>query len=525
MISARFYDMSMTLNGVSVLSSEATEIWVNVTTDFYEMVHNTGVVVVTDTDETTSTGASSRRQWKLQRQRYLQTQGIEDFSTIITYQTQSRTTNDENNNTLGYFQEVSYIKTSDSAPSAARLIQYPFLDEVLNRFYVDTLRASNPAFSGMKGPVPVPTISTTTTPTTPSTDNKASGSDTNNDKNGLSLAAIAGIVIGIVFLLALLFLACQYRSSSNYNHNSRRLESTSGYRDDQNDNNSGRGGRAPPGGDNEASGSRTPRSDDFHDDAPNNKKRSYDCFNCFFALLHAFQSWNVNTHSHPCCFFASIHPYNSMTKYPRPCVYLYVNSSDTQRRPSANDNMFFAENEEYSEQYDDDDAGGSYYHSQQHDGDEDRDGPADLGPKLRDNEELLVIQAPSGWLGVVIGKYICVCTSPSPACAFSYAGGTADRSHRLLLPPFFLFIFDHVCPDTPNQNEPPVVHDIKESSAIFGILQIGDRLIAIDDEDVTQMTATQVSKVISKKAANPVRLLRVIRTKNDDDDEDSIEIV
>jgi C-terminal processing protease CtpA/Prc len=100
---------------------------------------------------------------------------------------------------------------------------------------------------------------------------------------------------------------------------------------------------------------------------------------------------------------------------------------------------------------------------------------------------------------------MCVCTaSPSGVCECL---GT-DRAHHLLLS----------YPDTPDEDGLPTVHDVKESSAIFGILQLGDRLIAVDDEDVTHLTATQVSKVISSKAANSVRLLRVIRTKHHDNE-------
>jgi hypothetical protein len=36
--------------------------------------------------------------------------------------------------------------------------------------------------------------------------------------------------------------------------------------------------------------------------------------------------------------------------------------------------------------------------------------------------------------------------------------------------------------------------------------------VAVDDENVTNMTAIKVSKLISKKSANPSRKLTVIRT-------------
>jgi len=65
--------------------------------------------------------------------------------------------------------------------------------------------------------------------------------------------------------------------------------------------------------------------------------------------------------------------------------------------------------------------------------------------------------------------------------------------------------------DTPN-NGVPVVHAIKDSSVIANKLQVGDKLVAVDDEDVRTMTAINVSKLISRKGANATRKLSVIRT-------------
>lgn len=84
-----------------------------------------------------------------------------------------------------------------------------------------------------------------------------------------------------------------------------------------------------------------------------------------------------------------------------------------------------------------------------------------------DREELIVIDAPAGKLGVVI--------------------------------------------DTPDDGA-PVVHAVKDTSVIAHLIQVGDKLIKVDDEDVRSMTAIKVSKLISKKSANPVRRLTIIRT-------------
>jgi len=65
--------------------------------------------------------------------------------------------------------------------------------------------------------------------------------------------------------------------------------------------------------------------------------------------------------------------------------------------------------------------------------------------------------------------------------------------------------------DTPDDGA-PVVHAVKDSSVIADEIQVGDKLVAVDDEDVTAMTAIKVSKLISKKSANPSRKLTIIRS-------------
>jgi membrane-associated protease RseP (regulator of RpoE activity) len=65
--------------------------------------------------------------------------------------------------------------------------------------------------------------------------------------------------------------------------------------------------------------------------------------------------------------------------------------------------------------------------------------------------------------------------------------------------------------DTPDDGA-PVVHAVKDSSAIANKIRVGDKLVAVDDEDVRSMTAIKVSKLISRKSANPSRKLSIIRT-------------
>jgi len=65
--------------------------------------------------------------------------------------------------------------------------------------------------------------------------------------------------------------------------------------------------------------------------------------------------------------------------------------------------------------------------------------------------------------------------------------------------------------DTPDDGA-PIVHAVKDSSVIADRIIVGDKLVAVDDEDVRSMTAIKVSKMISRKGANPSRKLTIIRT-------------
>jgi PDZ domain-containing secreted protein len=52
---------------------------------------------------------------------------------------------------------------------------------------------------------------------------------------------------------------------------------------------------------------------------------------------------------------------------------------------------------------------------------------------------------------------------------------------------------------------------VKDSSPIADKIRVGDKLVAVDDQDVRTMTAIQVSKLISKKSVNASRKMTVIR--------------
>ncbi|GAX10002.1 hypothetical protein FisN_25Lh150 [Fistulifera solaris] len=66
--------------------------------------------------------------------------------------------------------------------------------------------------------------------------------------------------------------------------------------------------------------------------------------------------------------------------------------------------------------------------------------------------------------------------------------------------------------DTPNGGV-PIVHAIKPESVLADKVVVGDRLISVDGEDVTSMTAVQVSKLISVKS-NEDRILKFVRNRS-----------
>jgi len=80
-------------------------------------------------------------------------------------------------------------------------------------------------------------------------------------------------------------------------------------------------------------------------------------------------------------------------------------------------------------------------------------------------------------------------------------------------------VIDVYCPpgklgvviDTPDDG-PPVVHAVKDSSVVADQVKVGDKVVCVDDEDVQHFTAIKVSKMISRKSANPTRKLTLIRT-------------
>lgn len=65
-------------------------------------------------------------------------------------------------------------------------------------------------------------------------------------------------------------------------------------------------------------------------------------------------------------------------------------------------------------------------------------------------------------------------------------------------------------PDTADST--PVVHGVKDSCPIRGEINVGDRLVAVDDVDVREMSAVEVSRLISRKSGQERRRLTIVRT-------------
>jgi hypothetical protein len=94
--------------------------------------------------------------------------------------------------------------------------------------------------------------------------------------------------------------------------------------------------------------------------------------------------------------------------------------------------------------------------------------------------------------------------------SFEQQYSTAEDKFEVTVPPGKLGMVI----DTPNGGV-PVVHAIKTESILSTSVQVGDRLVSVDREDVTAMTAVQVSKLISLKS-DKKRVLAFVRIRAPD---------
>jgi hypothetical protein len=65
--------------------------------------------------------------------------------------------------------------------------------------------------------------------------------------------------------------------------------------------------------------------------------------------------------------------------------------------------------------------------------------------------------------------------------------------------------------DNPREGGSVHVTDLREDSPVLGQVHIGDTLIAVDDDDVQQLSAFDVSKLLAARSRNPRRKLTILR--------------
>lgn len=92
---------------------------------------------------------------------------------------------------------------------------------------------------------------------------------------------------------------------------------------------------------------------------------------------------------------------------------------------------------------------------------------AKLGRKYSDNRKIFTVQAPPGKLGLVV--------------------------------------------DTPDEG-PPIIFKINDTSPLLGLVKLGDRVMAVDEVDVTAMSSVETSDVISQKSQQLVRILTLFKS-------------
>ena len=68
--------------------------------------------------------------------------------------------------------------------------------------------------------------------------------------------------------------------------------------------------------------------------------------------------------------------------------------------------------------------------------------------------------------------------------------------------------------DIPPQGGPSYVCEIRKTCPIRDKIRLGDKIIAVDDEDVQEMSAINVSKLLASKSKNSRRKISVLRESN-----------
>ena len=58
---------------------------------------------------------------------------------------------------------------------------------------------------------------------------------------------------------------------------------------------------------------------------------------------------------------------------------------------------------------------------------------------------------------------------------------------------------------------PHKIHAIKEDSVLVDILKVGDKIVSFDDEDVGQLSATDLTQMIASRGNQPSRKFIILR--------------
>ena len=72
--------------------------------------------------------------------------------------------------------------------------------------------------------------------------------------------------------------------------------------------------------------------------------------------------------------------------------------------------------------------------------------------------------------------------------------------------------------DNPREGGSVRVTDLREDSPVLGQVRIGDTIIAVDDDDVQQLSAFDVSKLLAARSRNPRRKLTILRADEEGED-------
>ena len=100
-----------------------------------------------------------------------------------------------------------------------------------------------------------------------------------------------------------------------------------------------------------------------------------------------------------------------------------------------------------------------------------------------------------------------------PPAGCHYQEGLPGETFEVIAPAGKLGVVVDIPPD---RRGAPFVCDIRDTSPLYGQIEPGDKLYAVDDEDVRKMSAIKVSKLLASKAEQDQRIITVFRVYMDE---------